>query len=144
MKFEKKLTLQWSVQIYSKTYSTCSPKTYLFTVLFQDHKPQSLNNMKCPVKRLFHRSGITGQGNPIAMRKQNRTKPLKETTPNNPNQNKQKTHYSIVHWYVQLYIAHIIDSGYLGESMGGEEALIKYKCPKKPCALLILLQMFCS
>lgn len=37
----------------------------------------SLKNMKCPVKSLLHGSGITGQGNPRAVRKQNKTNPLK-------------------------------------------------------------------
>lgn len=33
------------------------------TVLFQDHKLLSLENMKCPVKSLLHQSGTRGQGN---------------------------------------------------------------------------------
>lgn len=43
-----------------------------------------------------------------------------------------------------LYTVYTLESGYLGESMEEEGAFIKYKCLKKPCALLILLQMFCS
>lgn len=43
-----------------------------------------------------------------------------------------------------LYTVYALESGYLGESMGEEGTFIKYKCLKKPCALLILLQTFCS
>lgn len=73
------------------------------TVLFQDHKLPNLKNMKCPVKRLLHPSGITGQVTPCETIDMRIYLHLIKTKTKQPSPKETKTNKKPIQDYILVY-----------------------------------------